>query len=247
MFGIGEFDNAIQGAMRNGNVYMVSGKTGTGKTTLCTQFLAEGVRHGERVAIILTNAAATEYIANSKTFSFGFGEYYKNGAIEVIEMSNAFGNLKDGIIGSATYKNTKKYITELSTQIKEIIAASDMRRVVIDPITPMLIDNDDFITQFFEALAIPHVYMLVTSEAIKSDISRFGYEEYHAAGVIKLENENAEDGSSGAKKATIVKMRGSGYDPMPFRFEITGDGIVPYAESPETKSLFSIVKEEARE
>ncbi len=249
MFGIKELDNAMQGAMRKGNVYMVSGKSGSGKTTLCTHFLAEGVRHGERVAIILTGTRAAEYIANSKTFSFGFEEYYKNGAIEVIELSDAFRSLKAGI-GSASYIDTKRYIARLSAQIRETVAASGMRRVAIDPITPMLINNDDFIARFFEAIAIPNVYMLVTSGALASELSIFGYEEYHVAGVIKLENmeaESMEGGDGRAKKATIVKMRGSEYDPKPFIFEINKDGIVPYARNPGNESLFSSVKYTARD
>ncbi len=221
VFGVKELDESLGGAMRRGNVYMISGKTGVGKTTTCTQFLVQGARGGERGAIILTDTRGSEYIANAKTFTFGFEEYYKEGSIEVIELSDRIRELKEGVLESL--KSRERYINKLTGEIKRIVVESKISRLAIDPITPMIVENDDFVNQFIMSLAIPDTYLLVTSPVMKSDLSMYGIEEYFVSGVIKLE---VEDPTTGTRKATIVKMRGGSYNPYPFYFKITSKGIV---------------------
>jgi circadian clock protein KaiC len=221
IFGFKELDDALAGAMKKGNVYMISGKTGVGKTTSCTEFLVQGARIGEKGAIILTDTRGAEYIANASTFSFGFDEYYKEGTIEVIELSDRIRELKEDVLESL--KNRNKYIKKLTEEIKQVVVGSNISRLAIDPITPMLVDNDDFVNQFMMELAIPHTYILVTSPTMRSDLSMFGMEEYFVSGVIKLE---IEDMPTGSRKATIVKMRGGAHSSSPIYFRITQKGIV---------------------
>lgn len=222
VFGIKKLDNALNGLMRKGYVYMISGKTGVGKTTSCTQFLVEGARQGEKGAIILTDTRGSEYIANAKTFSFGFESYYKQGLIEVIELSDRIREIKPELPDEFT--NSRRYISKLMSEIKKLVANSNIKRIAIDPITPMIVENNDFINQFFISLPIPQTYMIVTSGVRKSDISVYGIEEYYVSGLIKLE---MEDSDSNLRKATLIKVRGGTYDTTPFRFEINSDGIVP--------------------
>ncbi|MCL6002803.1 MAG: hypothetical protein M1556_04065 [Candidatus Thermoplasmatota archaeon] len=238
VFGVKELDESLGGAMKRGNVYMVSGKTGVGKTTTCTQFLVQGARMGEKGAIILTDTRGSEYIANAKTFSFGFEEYYKEGTIEVIELSDRIRELKEGVLDSL--KNREKYISKLTGEISRIIIESNITRLAIDPITPMIVENDDFVNQFIMNLAIPKTFMIVTSPVMKSDLSMYGIEEYFVSGVIKLE---VDDPTTGLRKASIVKMRGGSYNPYPFYYKITTKGIVsPQSEKePKGSSIFKRV------
>lgn len=222
IFWVKELDNALKGALRQGRVYVIYGDTGAGMTTLCTQFLVGGARQGEKGAIILTSTRGEEYIANAKTFSFGFEDYYKKGTIEVIELSDRNKEMRPEPIED--YKTSKKYISELTGEIKKIVFESDIKRVAIDPITPMIVENDDFIIQFFNALAdaVPQTYLFVTSGVKKRDIDEFGSIGDHASGIIQLKR-----GNDGGKEFTIVKMRGSSYDGSTIPYTITSDGIVP--------------------
>jgi len=231
LFGVKELDESLGGAMKRGNVYMVSGKTGVGKTTLCTQFLVQGASVGERGAIILTNTRGSEYIANAKTFSFGFEGYYKEGTIEVIELSDGIRELKEKALESLRAR--ERYINKLTGEIKKIVVESKLSRLAIDPITPMIVENDDFVNQFIMNLTIPETYLLVTSSVMKSDLSMYGIEENFVSGVIKLE---VEDPTNVARKATVVKMRGGSYNPYPFYFKITSKGIVAALIEKEQKS-----------
>jgi circadian clock protein KaiC len=239
VFGVKELDDSLGGAMKKGNVYMVSGKTGVGKTTTATQFLVQGARMGERGAIILTDTRGAEYIANAKTFTFGFEEYYREGTIEVIELSDRIRELKEDVLESL--KNRTRYINKLTGEINRIVVESNITRLVIDPLTPMIVENDDFVNQFIMSLAIPHTYVLVTSPVMKSDVSMYGIEEYFVSGVIKLE---MDDAPAGIRKASIVKMRGGSYSPYPFYFKITAKGLVSSQSDKDLKgsSVFKRVE-----
>ena len=239
VFGVKELDESLGGAMKKGNVYMISGKTGVGKTTTATQFLVQGARMGEKGAIILTDTRGAEYIANAKTFTFGFEEYYREGTIEVIELSDRIRELKEDVLESL--KNRTRYINKLTGEINRIVIESNITRLVIDPLTPMIVENDDFVNQFIMSLAIPHTYVLVTSPVMKSDVSMYGIEEYFVSGVIKLE---MEDPPAGIRKASIVKMRGGSYSPYPFYFKITTKGLVSSQSEKDLKgpSIFKRIE-----
>ena len=47
-FGIAELDTMLRGGVRSGSITMLIGSSGSGKTVFGMQFLAEGVRRGER-------------------------------------------------------------------------------------------------------------------------------------------------------------------------------------------------------
>ena len=45
-FGIAELDSMLGGGVREGDSVLVAGSSGTGKSVLATQFVAEGIRQG---------------------------------------------------------------------------------------------------------------------------------------------------------------------------------------------------------
>lgn len=235
IFGIDSVDRRVGGSMKRGNVYMISGKAGVGKTTSSTHFLVQGARMGEKGAIILTDMRPAEYISNAKSFSFHFGDYYDKGLIDVMELSDQIREMKYDILEDA--KDQRKFITKMATEIRKAVVSSKISRLVIDPITPMLIENEDFINTLLNSLAIPDTFVIVTSGVRHTDLSVYGIEEYYVSGIIKIEY---ADENNYLRKLSIAKMRGGPYDPSPFYFKITGDGIVP-ANSDETGS-YSVIK-----
>ena len=50
--GVPGLDEMLDGGLIPGRVYVVSGTSGTGKTTLAMQFLLEGTKAGERVIYV---------------------------------------------------------------------------------------------------------------------------------------------------------------------------------------------------
>ena len=51
-FGVPEFDEMLRGGVRSGSITMLLGSSGSGKTLFGMQFLAEGVRRGERGLVL---------------------------------------------------------------------------------------------------------------------------------------------------------------------------------------------------
>ncbi|MEM0135856.1 MAG: ATPase domain-containing protein, partial [Thermoplasmatales archaeon] len=147
IFGIKKFDEDVGRLITKGSVYMISGGPGTGKTAICSQFLAEGAKRGEKGMIILTDRQGRDYISQVETFSYGFKSYYKSGVIEVLEISDRIMRLKANI--SNGYLSMMSYVRTLTDQLKTLVAEYDVTRLVIDPITPLIIGDSDFLNIFF--------------------------------------------------------------------------------------------------
>ncbi len=68
--GIKGLDEVLAGGLPVGEMHLVEGGPGTGKTTLGLQFLIEGARLGEKAAFI--TLAQTEAALNKIAASFGW-------------------------------------------------------------------------------------------------------------------------------------------------------------------------------
>jgi circadian clock protein KaiC len=222
MFGIHALDRKLEGTMTRGNVYMISGKVGVGKTVMALHFLIQGARMGEKGAIILTSMKREKFVEYAESFKMGFEEFFRDGSIEVVEVSSLVLKLR-----SETYKNPKnyeKYVNKLTSDIKNFAKNSDIKRLVIDPVTPLMFENEDLIILFFEALSLPNTITIVTDPINKTDTSSFGVEEHCVAGLIKLDTVDADEA---IRTASIVKMNSGPYDASILHFKITSEGIVP--------------------
>ena len=225
-FGIPILDAKLSGGLRPGYVYMISGKTGVGKTTLSSIFLSYGASIGEKGLMILTDTFPDQFIDNIRTMNIGFAEAYKNKLIEVMEISDQIRSMKSDISQGKT--DSRKFITKLVTELKKIIISMDIKRVVIDPITLLIIPDDDFVNLLLNSMAIKGVTILITSGLRNSNLSIFGIEEYYATGIIKLEYGPQND--MGTRTGSIIKMRGTAFDPRPFDFKITINGVEPLSQ-----------------
>ena len=238
IFGIKKLDDNVGRLVRKGNIYMISGPSGSGKTVTGAQFLIEGAKRGEKGIVILGDQSGRDFISQVETFSDGFRSYYKEGTIQVLELSNRILKMKENL--SFDYNSVNSYIRTLTGQIKMLVAEYEITRLVIDPITPMIVGDNDFLAQFFKALAIPQTYTLITSRMGKSDLSVYGIEESLVSGIFKLE---INESDSETRKLSIIKMSCGGYNPAPMFFKITSNGIVSYddEEGSVTGPLFNQV------
>jgi circadian clock protein KaiC len=222
-FGITILDAKLSGGLRPGYVYLISGNTGAGKTTLSSIFLSYGSSVGEKGLMILTDTFPDQFLDNIRTMNIGFADAYRERKIEVMEISDQIRSMKSEISSGKT--DFRKFITKVVTELKKIIISKGIKRVVIDPVTLLLIPDDDFVNLFMNSLAIKGVTVLVTSGLRNSELSMFGIEEYYATGIIKLDYSLGDDGMS--RMGKVVKMRGTVFDSTPFEFKITANGIEP--------------------
>ena len=64
--GVPGLDEMMDGGIPVGDAVMLAGPAGSGKTTFATQFVAEGLRHGESVVIVVFEEYPEEYLARAK-------------------------------------------------------------------------------------------------------------------------------------------------------------------------------------
>ncbi len=221
MFGLSVLDSKLSGGLRSGYVYMISGKPGAGKTTLASTFLAHGAASGEKGVMVLTDTLPDQFMDNIRTMDMGFKEQFDRKMIEVLEISDQIRSMKVDV--SSGNMDFRKFITKMVNELKSFIIDHDIKRVVIDQITPLLIPNDDFINIFINSLSMPDVTMIIVSGLRNSDMSVFGIEEYYVTGVIKLDY--SYQNNSLNRTGQILKMRGTAFDSSPFHFDITSTGI----------------------
>ncbi|WP_287954334.1 ATPase domain-containing protein [Acidiplasma sp.] len=221
-FGIPELDAKLAGGLRPGYVYLISGKTGAGKTTLSSMFLSFGAKNNEKGLMVLTDTFPDQFLDNIRTMDIGFGEAYENKMIEIMEISDQIRVMKSEVSSGNT--DFRKFITKIITELKRIIITKNIKRVVIDPVTLLLIPDDDYINLFLNSLAMKDVTVIITSGLRTTELSVFGMEEYYVTGIIKLDY--VTTGENIDRTLRIVKMRGSIFDSTPSKFKITSAGII---------------------
>ncbi|MEO8069139.1 MAG: ATPase domain-containing protein [Flavobacteriales bacterium] len=82
--GIPDLDKMMGGGIPEGDSIMVAGASGTGKSILCTQFIAEGLRQGEAAIIAVFEERPTEYAARAATFGLDLKAPQQTDKLEII-------------------------------------------------------------------------------------------------------------------------------------------------------------------
>lgn len=111
--------------MLNGGVYPVSstsinGPAGSGKTTLCLQFLAGGVQNNEPGLYVTFEQFPEQLYRDAKNFGWDLEKWEKEGKIKVL------------------FTSPEEFVIELETQlglIDKLVMEKDIKRIVIDPVS----------------------------------------------------------------------------------------------------------------
>jgi circadian clock protein KaiC len=82
--GIPELDAMMGGGIIAGDSCLVAGPSGTGKSTLATQFIAEGLRHQEPAIIAIFEERPQGYADRAASFGLDLKSPQKQGILEII-------------------------------------------------------------------------------------------------------------------------------------------------------------------
>jgi circadian clock protein KaiC len=82
--GIPELDKMLGGGIREGDSVLVAGPSGTGKSALATQFIAEGLRHGEPGIMAIFEERPEGYIRRAGTFGLHLKKAEAQGKLETL-------------------------------------------------------------------------------------------------------------------------------------------------------------------
>ncbi len=82
--GIPELDTMTGGGIPEGDSILIAGASGTGKSILCTQFIAEGLRQGEAAIIAVFEERPTEYANRAATFGLDLKTPQRTDKLEIL-------------------------------------------------------------------------------------------------------------------------------------------------------------------
>lgn len=82
--GIRELDALLGGGIPQGDSMLVAGASGTGKSILGSQFIAEGLRRGEPGIVGIFEEIPTEYVERAARFGIDFATPQKDGKLKIL-------------------------------------------------------------------------------------------------------------------------------------------------------------------
>lgn len=219
--GIDGLDELIEGGFFKGDVILVAGGTGSGKTIFSTQFIYNGaIQHGENGVYATFEEDAKALRRNMLKFDFDLERLEQKGTIKLIDLEA----LKD---------------EGLSTNIDFILGTLEEingKRLVIDSLTAFL----TACPEKFEYRMLMHlIYRMLKTRDITTIMTcsvptgtetlGLGIEEFVADSVLLLEN--VIDSLELKTRFLIRKMRGTDHSRKYHNVIVTNRGlqIVPFA------------------
>lgn len=216
-FGIAALDEMLHGGLPAGDVSLIAGPSGAGKTVLGTHFISEGGKRGERGVMVVFEESPDDYIARADSMGLGFSQMVEAGDLEVLYL-----------------RPLDLSADELLFRIQEAVATIGAKRLVIDSLNWIeLALSPTYREDFRESLyrLVGHlmgdgvsVLMVVEVTAAFNDLSFSPHQTaFMAQNVLFLRY--VEVGSQLRRMLAVIKMRRSGHSWELREYEITGRGL----------------------
>lgn len=240
--GVPGLDEMLEGGLIAGRSYIVSGTSGTGKTTLAMQFLLEGTRKGERVVYVALDEPPNEVKSDMEALGWDIGKVqvfdatpdvmnYDKTPVRDVSTERKVVYFKDvsGVIRQTSEKRpVDMTINTLQEVLKQEMRSRTYSRIVIDSLTSLKYfyirtsEQNTTLMSFFRTLSDLGVTGLLTVQL--PEISKPDVESHVSRGEIRLHK--WFDGRGLVRGVTIEKYRGSSHDPRLRLLKITDQGIV---------------------
>ena len=217
--GVPGLDELMGGGIPAGDVVMVTGTAGTGKTTFATQFAAEGLRQGDGVVIAVFEEYPEEYLARATSRNQRLAdERTHTGRLKVIYL-----------------RPLDLSVDEALSEILEAVQEIKAGRVIIDSLSGFEVAlaptfREDFRESLYRligALTAVGVTILMTSEIVAAySDARFTSEKASFITDDIIEQRSVEIGGELVKVLSVVKMRGSEHSSDFRLYEVSAEGAV---------------------
>ena len=199
--GVPGLDDMMGGGIPEGDVVMLTGPAGSGKTTFATQFVAEGLASGESCVVAVFEEFPEAYLARAKTAPIDFSEMIDAGRLAVIYL-----------------RPLDLSVDEMLAEIFDVVRRVGATRVVIDSLSgfeialapTFRVDFRESLYRLVGALTATGVTIFMTAEVIEA----FGDAQFTVERVsfvtddIIVQRYVEIDGHL-EKVLAVVKMRGS--------------------------------------
>lgn len=241
--GISGLDKALNGGIPQKNIVLVSGGAGTGKSTLCTQYIYNGAKlFGEKGLYISTEQSKAELFKASMNYGMNFEELEKKNLVR-LEYFDVVGTDHFLQKVSDLYEQfkPKRIVLDSLTTFTDSLLVSGVREEtafslvqVAESVSPVprtdKVIAKTLLYHLFKKLKAFDSTILLTSElGEKSDfLSADGVSEFIADGVIVMNYLGV--GSSEFRSMQIRKMRYTSHEKDYVLYDLNDKGIVVKTE-----------------
>jgi circadian clock protein KaiC len=198
--GVPGLDELMGGGIPVGDVVMISGPAGSGKTTFATQFVAEAYRQGESVVVAVFEEYPEEYLARAQARSSGLDRMAHTHKLRLIYL-----------------RPLDLSVDETLAEILDAVSAIGATRVVIDSLSGFEIalapafrhEFRESLYRLVGALTATGVTVMLTAEIVGHADGPFTDEKVSFLTDNVIAQRYVEMGGKLQKVLTVVKMRGS--------------------------------------
>jgi len=225
--GVSGLDELTLGGFKKGSNVIISGTPGTGKTTLCLQFLVEGAKQGSAGLFVSLSENTDSIIENSRQFSWELDELIKKKLVHFV--------LYQKFVSKQSNEEKSSKVSRLIDQIKFYLNEfKNIERIVIDSVSLFSYQFKDLTEQrteldlLFQFLSENKVTSLFILERQEWNNS-FTFEDFLADGIIVMQDVLKD--FERKRGITVIKLRGSDIERNMVPYAITQKGIEVYPNS----------------
>jgi circadian clock protein KaiC len=216
--GIPELDKMMGGGVREGDSLLVAGPSGTGKSALATQFIAEGLRRGDPGIMAIFEERPQGYTERADSFGLNLKAPQKKGKLEILYL-----------------RPLDLSVDETMQEILDAVERIGAKRLVIDSLVSLeMALAPGFRTDFRESLYRMIVALTGAGVTILSTVETddtftgFTFSHYTISfltdDIIRLRY--VEIDGQLRKVMVVIKMRGGNHSKDIREYVITDKGVV---------------------
>jgi circadian clock protein KaiC len=216
--GIRDLDAVMGGGIPEGSSLLLAGPSGSGKSIMASQFVAEGLRHGEPGVVAIFEELPDDFIRRSAKFGLDFAKPQKDGTLKVIYI-----------------RPLDLSVDETVHEIMGAVTQIDAKRVVVDSLVGFeMALAPDFRHEFRESLyrmigALTRLGVTVVSTVeIEENFTSMSLSNFTisflADDIVRLRYVSIN--GQLRKMLLVVKMRGSAHSIDMWEYEITEEGVI---------------------
>ena len=203
--GISGLDDVLGGGLSRGNIFLLEGEPGSGKTTIAMQFLLSGAAASEPGLYITLSETERELRSTAASHGWELGAN-----IAVCELIPPESLVDGGSHQSLLYASELE-LGETTQELFEAVKRAKPSRLVIDSLSEIRLLAQSSLRYRRQVLAIKHVFARLNITVLLLDdmTSESGDKTVHsiAHGVIEVQ-QTAPDYGSERRRLRILKYRG---------------------------------------